>query len=139
MRGLGGYESRAGMRAGFAALLLATAPAWGQGADRPPPASAAGAWLPRQTAEVTVLDKVRAQASPLSIKTGASGTSGSLTITVRGCFVRPPDQPADAAAFLDIQDSRPTGTGFRGWMLAGSPSLNLMQHPIYDVRVVACR
>jgi len=53
--------------------------------------------------------------------------------------VRPADQPADSAAFLDIQDSRPTGTGFRGWMLAGAPSLNQMQHPIYDVRVVACR
>ena len=127
------------MRAGLAMLLLASAPAWGQGADRPPATSVPGSWLPRQTAEVTVLDKVRAQASSLTIRTGGSGTSGSLTITVRGCFVRPPDQPADAAAFLDIQDSRPTGTGFRGWMLAGSPSLNVMQHPIYDVRVVACR
>ena len=127
------------MKAGFALLLLASAPAWGQGADRPPPGAGPGGWLPRQTAEVTVLDKVRAQASPLTIRTGGSGTSGSLTITVRGCFVRPPDQPADAAAFLDIQDSRPTGTGFRGWMLAGSPALNVMQHPIYDVRVVACR
>jgi len=127
------------MRRLLAALLLAAAPAWGQGADRPPPSSGPAGWLPRQSAEVTVLDKVRAQATPLTVKIGASGTSGSLTITVRGCFVRPPDQPADAAAFLDIQDSRPTGAGFRGWMLAGSPSLNLMQHPIYDVRVVACR
>jgi hypothetical protein len=127
------------MRPLLAAALLAAAPAWGQGADKPPSGSAPGGWLPRTTAELTVLDKVRAQAVPLSVRSGASGTSGSLTITVRGCFVRPADQPADSAAFLDIQDSRPTGTGFRGWMLAGAPSLNQMQHPIYDVRVVACR
>ncbi len=120
------------VRTALAALLLA-APAWGQGVP------AAGTWLPRSTAELRVLDKVRAQATPLTVKTGASGTSGSLTITVRGCFVRPADQPAESAAFLDIQDSRPTGTGFQGWMLAGAPALNQMQHPIYDVRVVACR
>ena len=125
------------MRPTLAALLLAAAPAWGQGADKAPANS--GTWLPRAAAELRVLDKVRAQPTTLSIKTGTSGTSGSLTITVRGCFIRPPDQPADAAAFLDIQDRRPTGTGFRGWMLANVPALNQMQHPIYDVRVVACR
>ena len=125
------------MRLALAALLLAAAPAWGQGADKAPAGS--GTWLPRGAAELKVLDKVRAQSSTLSIKTGTSGTSGSLTITVRGCFVRPPDQPADSTAFLDIQDSRPTGTGFRGWMLTNAPALNQMQHPIYDVRVVACR
>ena len=125
------------MRPALAALLLATAPAWGQGVEKAPANS--GAWLPRATAELRVLDKVRAQPSTLNIKTGTSATSGSLTITVRGCFVRPPDQPADATAYLDIQDSHPTGTGFRGWMLANAPALNQMQHPIYDVRVVACR
>jgi len=125
------------MRLAVAALLLAAVPALGQGADKAPVNS--GTWLPRSTAELKVLDKVRAQSSSLSIKTGTSGTSGSLTITVRGCFVRPPDEPADSTAFLDIRDSRPTGTGFRGWMLANAPALNQMQHPIYDVRVVACR
>ena len=29
--------------------------------------------------------------------------------------------------------------GFRGWMLANNPSLSMLQHPIYDVRVVGCR
>lgn len=125
------------MRLTLAALLLAAAPAWAQDTDKAPAGS--GTWLPRGSAELRVLDKVRAQPSTLNIKTGTSGRSGSLTITVRGCFVRPPDQPADSTAFLDIQDSRPTGTGFRGWMLANAPALNQMQHPIYDVRVVACR
>lgn len=125
------------MKPTLAVLLLAAVPAWGQEADQAP--ASPGAWLPRGTAELKVLDKVRAQPSTLNIKTGTSGTAGSLTITVRGCFVRPPGQPADSAAFLDIQDSRPTGTGFRGWMLANAPALNQMQHPIYDVRVMACR
>jgi len=129
------------MRLALAVLAgLAAAPCWAQGTDKvPPPASPPGAWQPRTTAELIVLDKVRAQSSALTVRTGQSGTAGTLTITVRGCFVHPPDQAADSAAFLDIADSRPTGTGFRGWMLAGAPSLNQMQHPIYDVRVAACR
>ena len=52
------------MRLALAALLLAGAPAWGQGADKAPAGS--GTWLPRQTAELKVLDKVRAQSVPLS-------------------------------------------------------------------------
>ena len=31
------------------------------------------------------------------------------------------------------------GPGFRGWMIASAPALGMMEHPLYDVRVVACR
>lgn len=117
-------------------MLLAPAAGWAQPAEKP--AASAGTWQPRGTAELSVLDKVRAQAVPLTVRTGGSGTAGSLTIAVRGCFVRPPDQEADSAAFLDITDSKPTGREFHGWMLSGEPSLNQLQHPIYDVRVMSC-
>ena len=120
----------------MAALLLLPAAAWAQAEDKP--AAPVGTWQPRGTAELSVLDKVRAQAVPLTLKAGGSGTAGSLTITVRGCFARPANQEADSAAFLDIADSKPTGPGFHGWMLAGEPSLNQLQHPIYDVRVMSC-
>ena len=52
--------------------------------------------------------------------------------------MRPPDQPADAAAFLEITDSHPEGAGFTGWMLRDDPSLSMLQHPLYDVRVLGC-
>lgn len=104
-----------------------------------PPTSQPDAWQPRNTAELTVLDKVRAQPSPLSVRVGQSVLFGSLTITVRGCVVRPPDLPQDSAAFLEVADSRTGSAGFRGWMLAGAPGLSQMEHPIYDLRVTACR
>jgi hypothetical protein len=28
---------------------------------------------------------------------------------------------------------------FRGWMFAESPALNMLEHPVYDLRVLACR
>jgi hypothetical protein len=97
------------------------------------------AWQPRGTAELRVLDKVSARVTPLSVKVGASAGLGSLTVAVRGCLVRPPDQPADAAAFLEIADSRPGAAGFRGWMFANEPAIAVFEDPIYDVRVIGCR
>jgi hypothetical protein len=95
-------------------------------------------WVPASVAKLEALDKVNAQATALTIKVGQSATYGSLTITVKACVVRPPDQPADAAAYLDVTDSHPDSPGFDGWMLKDEPSVSMMQHPIYDLRVTGC-
>ena len=86
-----------------------------------------------------MLDKANAQNALLTVKVGQEAHFGSLNIQVQACSSRPPDQPRDSAAFLTITDSHPDAPGFRGWMLANNPSLSMLQHPIYDVRVVACR
>ncbi len=85
-----------------------------------------------------MLDKVRAQPSPLTIRVGQSAPWGSMTITVRGCVTRPPDQPQDSAAFLEVTDGRAAGATFRGWMLASAPALSQLEHPLYDLRVTSC-
>jgi hypothetical protein len=95
-------------------------------------------WVPASVAKLQALDKVNAQATELTIKAGQSATFGSLTITVKACVIRPPDQPADAAAYLDVTDSHPDAPGFDGWMLEDEPSVSMMQHPIYDLRVTGC-
>jgi hypothetical protein len=117
---------------------------------QPPPAQTAlpgasptvappSAWLPQSTATLQVLDKVNAQNAVLTVKVGQSAQFGSLTIQVQACQIRPPDQPQDATAFLTITDSHADAPGFRGWLLANHPSVSMLQHPIYDVRVVGCR
>lgn len=105
----------------------------------PPAAAAPSAWLPQTTAMLQVLDKVNAQNAVLTVKVGQSAQFGSLTIQVQACQIRPPDQPQDATAFLTITDSHADAPGFRGWLLANHPSVSMLQHPIYDVRVVGCR
>jgi hypothetical protein len=107
-------------------------PAPGEAAPAPNP------WLPKAAAIVQVLDKPDAQSTTLTIKIGQSATYRSLTIAVQACMVRPPDMPADATAFLTITDSHADQPGFRGWMLESNPSLNMLQNPIYDVRVKGC-
>ena len=104
-------------------------------APRPIPAT----WLPQGSAVLQLLDKVNAQNAVLTVKVGQSAQFGSLTIQVQACDIRPPDQPQDATAFLTITDSHADAPGFRGWMVANDPSLSMLQHPIYDVRVVGCK
>jgi hypothetical protein len=105
----------------------------------PPTAAPPSAWLPQTTAMLQVLDKLNAQNAVLTVKVGQSAQFGSLTIQVQACQIRPPDQPQDATAYLTITDSHADAPGFRGWLLANHPSVSMLQHPIYDVRVVGCR
>lgn len=116
------------MRRLLLTLLLATAPALAQ-----------DAWLPKSTADLILLDKIRARPAPLQVKVGDSATFGSLTLRVQSCMVRPPDQPADATAFIEVTDSREKGTVFRGWILANTPAVSQMEHPVYDLRLAGCR
>jgi hypothetical protein len=96
-------------------------------------------WVSQTVAQLQVLDKVNAQNAVLTVKVGQEARFASLNILVQACDTRPPDQPQDSAAYLTINDSHSDAPGFRGWMLANDPSLSMLQHPIYDVRVLACR
>jgi hypothetical protein len=104
--------------------------------------AAAQDWVPRQGAELQVLDKVTARISVLRAGVGQAARYGTLTITVRACNARPPDEVPDAAAFLEMTDSRRAAGSqqvFRGWMFANAPGVSMLEHPVYDVRVLDCR
>jgi hypothetical protein len=89
------------------------------------------------------LDKTTARISKFEAPLGKPVTFGSLTITVRACNKRPPEEPPESAAFLEIDDKRPgdskTERVFSGWMFASSPALSAMDHPVYDVGVLDCK
>jgi hypothetical protein len=125
----------------LAALGQAPAPAAVPPPEAPPAADAAPpppAWLPRGGAALVLLDKISARLVSLQVRVGQTVNAGSLTIVVRACFVRPPDRPADAATFVDVTDAHAGEPAFHGWMLAGEPSVSMLQHPIYDLRLTGC-
>lgn len=120
----------------LAALLLAQ-PAAAADATQPSPPDT---WVPRTTADLVVLEKLRAQPTTVTLSTGQSVTSGTLTITLKSCAARPPDLPPNSAAFLEVTDSKiGPAPVFRGWMLANTPAVSQLEHPVYDLRLVACR
>ena len=122
------------------ATLLVAGPAAAQTPAKPDaaPPSAPGTWLPRDTADLLVLDKVNAKSAALTLKVGQAADNASLSITLRACAVRPPDQVQDASAYLDVKDSRAGAPGFHGWMFANEPGVSMLEHPVYDIRLVAC-
>ena len=105
----------------------------------PTPPAPGPNWLPRDVAELSVLDKVSPRRAVLHVKVGETGRFGALRILVKSCYVRPPDQPEDATAYLVITDRPDTPPRFQGWMVASMPAASMLEHPIYDVRVTGCR
>ncbi len=87
------------------------------------------------------LDKVTARVTTLNAPVGEPIRFGGLEITARTCDKRPPEEPPESAAFLEItevRESEPRVDVFSGWMFASSPALSAMDHPVYDVWVLDC-
>lgn len=88
------------------------------------------------------LDKITGRATDIAAPAGVPVRYGSLLITVRYCYTRPPEEPPETAAFLQIDDVRPGQQPervFSGWMFASTPALHALEHPVYDVWVITCK
>lgn len=99
-------------------------------------------WLPRQQARIQALDKVTARVTVLEGRVGESVSFGTLSIRIGACHARPPTEVPDSAAWFEMTDGRaPQGSPpvFRGWMFADAPGVNMLEHPVYDVRILNCR
>jgi hypothetical protein len=109
--------------------------------------AAAAAPLPGAAATIAVLqglDKTTARVSTFEAPVDQTVAFGALRITVRACVKRPPEEPPETAAFLEIQEVRPGGgaapeTVFTGWMFKSSPALSALENPVYDVGVLDCK
>lgn len=96
---------------------------------------------PYPVAVLRALDKVTARVSTLKVPLNTAVAFGTLEIVVRHCDKRPPEEPPEAATFLEIWDLRPPQPPmslFKGWMFASSPGLSAISHPVYDVWVLDC-
>jgi hypothetical protein len=88
------------------------------------------------------LDKITARVSALDAPVGKIVTFGTLQITVRDCEKNPPEDRPEDAAFLQIDEVRPGEENvrrFSGWMFAQSPALSSLEHPVYDIILLACK
>jgi hypothetical protein len=120
------------------ALFIAAASAHAQTAA---PAAAA----PRAVAVLQGLDKTTARVTTFEAPVGRSVRFGTLVITARACNKQPPEEAPNTTAFLQIDDTRSTGSSasaervFSGWMFAESPSLSALEHAVYDVTLLDCK
>ena len=96
---------------------------------------------PYEIAVLQALDKVTARVFTVYALIDKVATFGTLEIVVRRCDRRPPEDPPESAAFLEIveaQVGKQKLKVFNGWMFASSPALSALEHPVYDVWVIDC-
>lgn len=100
------------------------------------------------------LDKVTASTQDFTVAVGDKLSYGSLTVEVKHCEKRPPEDIPETYAFLQIFDAPPTIKGknakrpqdpqenikvFSGWMLSSNPAAAALDHRVYDIWVLDCK
>lgn len=120
------------------------------------------------TVMLRALDKITGRSTDFEMQVGTPQVYGSLRIDLETCFQTPPEEPPESAAFLTIttatskqvqtmaeprdlteeeiaafeagedEEGNPPEVRFTGWMFASSPGLNALEHPVYDIWVIAC-
>ncbi len=88
------------------------------------------------------LNKITARTSPLEVMVGSSIHFGTLEILLKKCWKSSPDETPDSKALLEIWEQKPGEPRtqiFSGWMLASSPAISALEHPVYDITVLECK
>lgn len=112
------------------------------------PATSAGASIGTpmkdRVATIGLLNKRNNISRDLTLKPGETRRIGDVIVALKACERTAPwEMPQETGAFLQVfvQPSR-GGQGFvkvfSGWLFRESPSLNVVEHPIYDVWVKDC-
>ena len=103
--------------------------------------SAGAAAISTNIAGMQAMDKNTGMVRVIDLPVNSEVKYGSFSIVVRSCKTRPPEETPENFAFVDIVDDykgkNPVNI-FRGWMISSSPSLNPVEHPIYDIWLLNC-
>lgn len=111
----------------------------------PQPAAEAGLGTPmaERVATLGLLNKRNNLTQDIELKPGEARRVGDVIVRLSACERTAPwEMPAETGAFVQVfvRDRRQGNWGriFSGWMFKRSPSLNVVEHPIYDVWVKDC-
>ena len=116
-------------------------------ADAPPlPAGedVEGTPMDERVATIGLLNKRNNLSQDLEMKPGEARRVGDVIVRMSACERTAPwEMPRETGAFVQvlIRDAGEDGEWrkvFSGWLFKNSPSLNVVEHPIYDVWVKDC-
>jgi len=91
---------------------------------------------------IKALDKVTAKTSSIKILIGEKKTFGPLEIKALKCQQSENTEILDTVAYLQVKDLSIKDNNqvflFNGWTFASSPTLQSIDHPIYDLWITSC-
>ena len=88
------------------------------------------------------LDKITAKTSTFRLAVGGKKFFGPLEIKALKCQLSENNDSTDAVAYLQVKDLSAKDNNqvflFNGWTFASSPTLQSIDHPIYDLWITGC-
>ena len=91
---------------------------------------------------IEALDKITAKTSSIRLAVGEKSFFGPLEINALKCKMSKNNETSDAVAYLQVKDLSIKNNNqvflFNGWTFASSPTLQSIDHPVYDLWIKSC-
>jgi hypothetical protein len=91
---------------------------------------------------LTALDKITAKTSSFKVAVGDKKFFGPLEIKALKCEMSEDKEISDTVAYLQVKDLSIKDNNqvflFNGWTFASSPTLQSIDHPVYDLWITSC-
>ncbi len=91
---------------------------------------------------IMALDKITAKTLAIKLGIGEKKYFGSLEIKGLKCQLSENNEFSDTVAYLQVKDLAAKDNNqvflFNGWTFASSPTLQSIDHPIYDLWITGC-
>ena len=91
---------------------------------------------------IKALDKITAKTSAIRLAIGEKKFFGPLEIKALKCQLAENNDSTDTIAYLQVKDLSNKDNNqvflFNGWTFASSPTLQSIDHPIYDLWITSC-
>ena len=88
------------------------------------------------------LDKITAKTSAIRLEIGEKKFFGPLEIKALKCQLSEDNDSTDTVAYLQVKDISSKDNNqvflFNGWTFASSPTLQSIDHPVYDLWITGC-
>ena len=91
---------------------------------------------------IKALDKITAKTSTIRLAIGEKEFFGPLEIKALKCQLSEKNDVTETVAYLQVKDLSAKDNNqvflFNGWTFASSPTLQSIDHPVYDLWITSC-
>ena len=91
---------------------------------------------------LTALNKITAKTSSLKLAIGENSFFGPLEIKALKCQLSQTESASETIAYIQVKDLSNKRNDqvfiFNGWTFASSPTLQSIDHPVYDLWITSC-
>ncbi len=95
-----------------------------------------------KTVDIKILDKLSSKNKLIKIKIGENYIFKNLSLKVLKCKNSKFDDNPEITSYLQVKDLNNKNNNevfvFNGWTFSSSPSIQVFDHPVYDLWILKC-